>query len=172
MLICTPRNLFVTFSYFFKKVVKILIDLKLEISFFLEVPLSSGETRAILASFGKTPCNRLLIMALNNGLHKTWAAILTELRGIMSMPTVFLASVSFKSFNISFEVVKQMSLPQGKHAIDDFCLIRVVLNDPKRIVLLILFLGQYQKYYHEKHVSAFFLMYFPHHLQTFIKFFR
>ena len=91
-----------------------LTGLKLEILFFLEVPLSNGETKAILVSSGKIPCNRLLLMALDNGLHKTWTAILTSLGGIMSKPTVFLVSISFKTFHISFGFVKQISLTQKK----------------------------------------------------------
>ena len=50
-------------------------------------------------------------MALDNGLHKTYAANLTSLDEIMSKPTVFLFSVVFFS---SFEVTKIL-LPQRKH---------------------------------------------------------
>ena len=42
-------------------------------------------------------------------------------------PTV-LVSIFFKSFNISFGVIKQISLPQGKHWIGEFCLIRLILE--------------------------------------------
>ena len=43
------------------------------------------EKLAISASSGKAPCSRLLLlMALDNGLHKTWGAILTSLSAIQT----------------------------------------------------------------------------------------
>ena len=53
-------------------------------------------------------------MALDEGIYKTWAALLTSVVGIILKPSVFLLSIAFKSLNFSFGVVKQVSLPQGK----------------------------------------------------------
>ena len=59
-------NFLVTLSYIFENVVKILTGRKFDISFFL-VPLSSGETMAILASSGKMPFDKLLFIAFDKG---------------------------------------------------------------------------------------------------------
>ena len=48
-----------------------MTGLELEISFFLEVPLSSGETKGILGSFRKTSFHRLFLIALGKGSYKT-----------------------------------------------------------------------------------------------------
>lgn len=55
-----------------------------------------------------------LQLALVNELHKTWASTLTSWGGIMSKPTVLLVTISFKSFDIHLESLKQISLPQVK----------------------------------------------------------
>ena len=60
-------NFLVILSYNFEKVVKILTGRKFDTSFLLEVPLSSGETMAISASYGKTPFDKLLFIAFDNG---------------------------------------------------------------------------------------------------------
>ena len=52
-------------------------------------------------------------MALDEGIYKTWAALLTSVVGIILKPSVLLRSIAFKSLNFSFGVVKQVSLPQG-----------------------------------------------------------
>ena len=53
LFIALSINFLVTLSCIFEDVVKILTGRKFDISFFLEVPLSSDETMAILASPGK-----------------------------------------------------------------------------------------------------------------------
>ena len=60
LFISASRNFFATFSYISEKVDKILAGLKLEVLFFLEVPLSSEKTKAISVSSGKRPSNLLL----------------------------------------------------------------------------------------------------------------
>ena len=57
----------VTLSYIFENVVKIRTGRKFDISFLLEVPLSSGETMAILASSGKMLFDKLLFIAFDKG---------------------------------------------------------------------------------------------------------
>ena len=86
----------VTLSYISENVVKRLSSQKFDISFFLEVPLSSGETMAILASSGKMPYDKQLSIAFDKALHKTLAATFTSLGGIISKPTVFLSQVHSK----------------------------------------------------------------------------
>ena len=77
----------VTHSYIFQNVVKILTGQKFDISFLLEVPLSSGKTMTILALSGKMPFDKLLFIPLYRGCHRTLAAIFTSSGGIISKPT-------------------------------------------------------------------------------------
>ena len=58
-------NFLVTLSYIFENVVNILTSRKFHISFLLEVPWSSGETMAILASSGKMPFENLLFITFD-----------------------------------------------------------------------------------------------------------
>ena len=60
-------NFLVTLSYIFENVVEILTDRKFDITFSLEVPLSSDETMTILASPGKMPSDKLLFIAFDKG---------------------------------------------------------------------------------------------------------
>ena len=69
MFIAASICLLVSFSYIFKNVVKMLIDLKFDNSkfqkwFFLELPLLSGETMTILVSFGQIPFDKLIFLHL------------------------------------------------------------------------------------------------------------
>ena len=59
-------NFFLTFPHIFENVVKILTGQKFDISFSLEVPFSSSEIKAILASSGKIPFGKLLFIAFDN----------------------------------------------------------------------------------------------------------
>ena len=67
LFIALSINFLVTFSYIFENVVKILTGQKFYIPFLLEVPLSGGETMAILASSGKMPFDKLLFIAFDKG---------------------------------------------------------------------------------------------------------
>ena len=57
-------NFLVTLAYIFENVVKILTGRKFDISFLLEVPLSSGETMVILGSSRKMSFDKLLFITL------------------------------------------------------------------------------------------------------------
>ena len=100
----------VTLSYIFENVVKILTGRKFDISFLLEVTLSSGETIVILDSPGKMTFDKLLFPAFDKGWHKTLAAIFTSLGGFIWKPTVFFMSSPLKSSNISSEFVPRALL--------------------------------------------------------------
>ena len=79
------------------------------------------------------------VMALDEGIYKTWAALLTSVVGIILKPSVFLLSIAFKSLNFSFGVVKQVSLPQGKWKMVDWRILSDTNDQKKKMALLILF---------------------------------
>ena len=91
----------VTLSYIFENVVKVLIGRKFDISFLLEVPLWSGETMEILASPRKMPYDKLLFIAFDKDWHKTFATIFTSSGEIILKTNRFLfvkCSQIFKYF--------------------------------------------------------------------------
>ena len=95
-------NFLVTLSYIYENVVKILTGRKFDVSFLLEVHLSSSKIMTILALPAKIPFDKLLFIAFDKGWHKTLAAIFTSLGGIILKPTAFFMSSALKSSNISF----------------------------------------------------------------------
>ena len=96
-------HFFVTFPHIFENVVKILTGQKFDISFALEVPFSSSEIKAVLASSGKIPFGKLLFIAFDNVWYKTLEAFFTSLRWIISKPR------ALRKINIS--VFVQQKLP-------------------------------------------------------------
>ena len=74
-----------------------LTDLKLEI-FLYGFSLSNGETVATFAFSGDTLFSIPEFMAVVSIGAKKLDAILMSLGGIVSMPTAFLVSISFRSF--------------------------------------------------------------------------
>ena len=53
------------------------------------LPLSSGITEGILASFGNTPYFRLLLIAIGRGVLSISAESFANLGGILSKPVAF-----------------------------------------------------------------------------------
>ena len=74
-----------------------LTGLKLEISFTSGFLVSNGKTVATFAFSGNTEFSILEFMAAVRIGDKKLDAVLMSLGGIVSIPTVFLASISFRS---------------------------------------------------------------------------
>ena len=109
LLMAASITFLVTCSYIFEDV-KILTDRKFDISFFFsEIPLSSGETMAILASFGKVPFD-ILFISFEIDLHKTIVAILASLGGIISKSTVFFCVKCTQKFKLFFSICPTKSV--------------------------------------------------------------
>ena len=75
-----------------------LTGLKLEKSFLSDLPLSNGTTVATFAFSGNTLFSILEFMGVVNIGAKRLDAILMSLLGMVSIPTVFFVSISFRSF--------------------------------------------------------------------------
>ena len=67
-----------------------LTGLKFEMLFLLSVPLSTGETAAILAASGKIPMVKLSLIVFVRGSDKIFADSFTSFGGILSTPVAFL----------------------------------------------------------------------------------
>ena len=111
LLMAASITFLVTCSYIFEKV-KILTDRKFDISFFFsEIPLSSGETMAILASFGKVLFDILFIsfeidwFTQNNCSHSRKFR-----RNHIKINSFFFVSSALKSLNFSSAFVPQKVL--------------------------------------------------------------
>ena len=63
--------------------------------------LSKGETHSILALSGNISLLKLLLIAMANGLPKTFADIFISFGGILSIPVNFLLSIFLKSCSTS-----------------------------------------------------------------------
>ena len=63
--------------------------------------LAKGETHAILALSGNIPLLKLLLIAMANGLLKTFADSFISFGGILSIPVDFLLSIFLKSYSTS-----------------------------------------------------------------------
>ena len=77
-----------------------LTGLKLEILFLSGLPLSNGTTVVTFVLSGNTLLSILKFMAVVNIGAKKLDAVLMSLVGIVSIPTVFLVSSSFRSLFI------------------------------------------------------------------------
>ena len=64
--------------------------LKFEMLFLLSVPLSIGETAAVLAASGKIPIVKLSLIVFVRGSDKMFADSFTSFGGILSRPVAFL----------------------------------------------------------------------------------
>ena len=73
-----------------------LTGLKLEMLFLLSVPLSIGETAAILTASGKIPIVKLLLIVFVRGSDKIFANSFTSFGGILSTLAAFLVSIFFR----------------------------------------------------------------------------
>ena len=94
------KESFTIFSLIFEKVFKVLTGRKLVTEYLSSVCLSKGETHAILALSGNIPLLELLLIAMANGLLKTFADSFISFGGILSIP-VDLLSAFLKSCSTS-----------------------------------------------------------------------
>ena len=73
-----------------------LTSLKFEMLFLLSVPLSIGETAAILAASGKIAIVKLSLIVFVRGSDKIFADSFTSFGGILSTPVAFFISIFFR----------------------------------------------------------------------------
>ena len=82
-----------TASNILENTLSTLTGLKLEMLFLLSVPLSTGETAAILAASGKIPMVKLSLIVFVRGSDKIFAESFTSFGGILSTPVAFLYQI-------------------------------------------------------------------------------
>ena len=78
-----------TASNILENTLSTLTGLKFEMLFVLLVPLSIGETAAILAASGKIPIVKLSLIVFLRGSDKIFADGFTSFGGILSTPVAF-----------------------------------------------------------------------------------
>ena len=92
---------FTIFSWFFEKAFRTLTGGKLVTEYLSSVSLSKGETHAILALSGNIRLVKPLLIAMANGLLKTFGDSFISCGWILSIPADFLLSVFLTSCSTS-----------------------------------------------------------------------
>ena len=91
--------------------------------------LSKGETHAILALSGNTPLLKLLLIAMANGLPKTFPDSFISFGGILSIPADFLLSIFLKScYTLQAETFGRWLFPSVRFFAMLFSFIALILS--------------------------------------------
>ena len=91
--------------------------------------LSEGETHTILALSGNIPLLKLLLIAMANGLLKTFADSFISFGGILSMPMDFFLPIFLKSCSTSqAETFGRWLFPAGRFFVMLFSFIALILS--------------------------------------------
>ena len=85
-----------TASNILENALSTLTGLMFEMLFLLSVPLSIGETAAILAASGKIPIVKLSLIVFVRGSDKIFADSFTNFGGILSTSVTFFISIFFR----------------------------------------------------------------------------